>query len=466
MSMTYQNGGVIAPPRHTYSFPNLKVNDIMICLKELGINTTEDDLTHPEKNKDVLMHMLEQLTEICTGTTREEMNQPAFSGLSVLEYPELHEDSIPQINSFRAVQRLMETCGIRDFTIKDFIDPSAKRLRKHLSGIINFAKFREERMVLFTDLTNQRQGLQDQLKKLREENAEMTSKVSAMREQRADEEAEIAKTDQECKEIAGDISALNHRQAEIREHSSALKAENNQLKDIINAKTVQRDELLAQKKKLQGQIVNSPGRFRKEISDVEKSLRAEEMEVQNNQRKHREVTQWLTMLDEVQGDVDVASESLGEVQAELEKQKTLTLSVEALRQQHAGKQGVLAELDDNIAQSHRNLTRLDDKIASLKKQGVQRNQENETSMRNFSEQLAEAENARVEMAARSTRAEQDAMRIEKENETEALQQEKERELMEGDYREMEASVIKHLQKLQASLEATENQNPIAQVPCV
>ena len=45
--------------------------------------------------------MLEQLTEVCAGISREELNQPAFAGLSVLSYPELHEDSIPHINNFR-----------------------------------------------------------------------------------------------------------------------------------------------------------------------------------------------------------------------------------------------------------------------------------------------------------------------------------------------------------------------------
>lgn len=457
MSM-YQSTSVIAPPRHTYSFPNLKIHDIMLCLKELGISMSEDELSCPEKNKDVVLHMLEQLTEICTGTTREEMNQPAFSGLSVLEYPELHEDSVPQINSFRAVQRLMETCGIRDFTIKDFIDPAAKRLRKHLSGIINFAKFREERLVLFTDLTNQRGGLQDQLKKVKAEHSDMTAKMGVMREQRAEEEAEISKTDKECKEIESDISALNHRQAEIREESSALKADNNQLKDVISSKSLQLEELLAQKKKLQGQIVNSPGRFRKEIGDVEKSLRAEETEVQNNQRKHREVSAWLTTLEEVQAEVDVASEALGEVQSELEKQKTVSLSVEALRQQHANKQGVLAELDENISQMHRHLTRLDDKNSSLKKQASARTKENDQSMHTFGEQLIEAETMRVQMASRSERAENDAHRIEQENEAEALQQEKERAAMQGDYREMEAAVVQHLQKLQAALEANSHSN--------
>ena len=424
-------------------------------MKEMGLSVTEDEILHPEKCRDVILHMLEQMTEICTGTTREEMNQPAFSGLSMLDYPELHEDSIPQINSFRAIQRLMETCGVRDFTVKDITDPQAKRLRKHISGIINFAKFREDRIVLYRDLTSQRQGLQDQLKKVRDAHADMTAKSATMQEQRADEEEEISKVDKECKEIESEIGVLNHRQAEIREESSALKAVNNQLKDQISTKSLELEELLAQKKKLEGQIVNSPGRFRKEIADVEKSLHNEEAEMQKNQCKHREVSAWLTTLDEAQAEVDAANEALGMVRVEQEKQKTVGLSLDALKQQKSGKSSALADLDENVSQMHRSLARLEEKNANIKKQAVQRTGENEESIKRFSQQLLEAENMRVQMSSRCERAEKDAERIEQENEAEAAEQERERERMEEHYREMEGCVIRHLQKLRAHLEDTD-----------
>src|SRR5690606_21579802 len=100
---------------------------------------TEEELFHPEKYKEQIKRIYECLTEICTGVTRDEMSQAVFSGLKHLSYPELHEESIPQINSFRACQKLLEVCGIHNFTIKDFISPVPKRLLLHLSGILNFA---------------------------------------------------------------------------------------------------------------------------------------------------------------------------------------------------------------------------------------------------------------------------------------------------------------------------------------
>ena len=41
------------------------------------------------------------------GTTKEEMAQPAFQGLAALNFPELHEESIPELNFFRACHKMM-----------------------------------------------------------------------------------------------------------------------------------------------------------------------------------------------------------------------------------------------------------------------------------------------------------------------------------------------------------------------
>ena len=102
---------------------------------QLATQLTDVELQCPEKSSTRIRSLLEALgmqllsrisalltatlsAELCTGTTREEMSQPAFAGMSVLSYPDLHEDSIPQLHSLRACSRMMEVCGIDDFSIK------------------------------------------------------------------------------------------------------------------------------------------------------------------------------------------------------------------------------------------------------------------------------------------------------------------------------------------------------------
>ena len=46
---------------------------------------------------------IDAVIDICMGVTKEELDQPAATGLEVLEHGELHEESIPQLAYFRAV---------------------------------------------------------------------------------------------------------------------------------------------------------------------------------------------------------------------------------------------------------------------------------------------------------------------------------------------------------------------------
>ena len=43
--------------------------------------------------------------------------------------------------------------GVFDFCLRDLTNPDAVRLRRILSGVINFAKFREERLLFFDQCT-------------------------------------------------------------------------------------------------------------------------------------------------------------------------------------------------------------------------------------------------------------------------------------------------------------------------
>ena len=240
-----------------FAFPVLKVGAIVQCMHEIGINVTEDELLNPEKHPEQVRHVFEQLAEVCTGITKEEIAQPAFLGLNALNYPELHEDSVPRLNSYRACGKMMEICGIQDFTVKDFITPSAKRVRRQLSGIINFAKFRGEKHNLFIELNGTREDLLNTLNHLRAKDETLNNRLALLRDQTSEEAKIIESIEDNCATIEQQISDLNQTQATIREESADLKSTNNSLKDSIAASSLQVEELLAMKKKLTGLNNNS-----------------------------------------------------------------------------------------------------------------------------------------------------------------------------------------------------------------
>jgi len=73
-------------------------------------------------------------------TRKEELNMPVFTAQQNMAWPQLHEDSIPELAFWRALAKLMAVCGVNDFARDDLARPDPKRLRKQLSGLINFAK--------------------------------------------------------------------------------------------------------------------------------------------------------------------------------------------------------------------------------------------------------------------------------------------------------------------------------------
>ena len=51
--------------------------------------------------------------------------------------------------------KIMHACGVTGFSLRDITHPERKRLMRQLSALINFAKFREERMVTFAALSQE-----------------------------------------------------------------------------------------------------------------------------------------------------------------------------------------------------------------------------------------------------------------------------------------------------------------------
>ena len=128
-----------------------------------------------------------------------------FTAIDALEFPELHDESIPFMAFLKQLTKLMKAAGVRDFMMQartpvhnvvympqprwwtlrpgscllqsalencevlcmqDICKPDPARLRRNLSAVINFAKFREEKLGRFMEM-------QEAAEALLERNAEL-----------------------------------------------------------------------------------------------------------------------------------------------------------------------------------------------------------------------------------------------------------------------------------------------------
>nr|UXY87517.1 kinetochore protein Nuf2 [Cryptomonas sp.] len=111
--------------------------EILPTGKNLKINLNE-----------VLFSFIEESVQNFTGKILEILYHPSLFATECFAYPELHEESICFIVIYRKLQYIMHSAGIDDFSIKDYICPDFKKNRKTFLALNNFAKFREDNILL------------------------------------------------------------------------------------------------------------------------------------------------------------------------------------------------------------------------------------------------------------------------------------------------------------------------------
>merc|ERR1712153_48263 len=127
-----------------YSFPTLDEQEVIDVFAELQIPLTKESLTKPPQG--FMRDLYERCLSMLTGIRREAITCRNLTATQCLSDPGLYDDTIPEIQFFRELRGLMETVGIIDFNRRDIDKPVKERTIRILSAIINFAKFRIDKM--------------------------------------------------------------------------------------------------------------------------------------------------------------------------------------------------------------------------------------------------------------------------------------------------------------------------------
>lgn len=134
-----------------YSFPMLSVSELVSWLGSLEQpvpSLVASDLTQPTSANMRIIYY--QFVETLAGVRGDDIRQPKLDHVEALgAYPHLHERSLEESGMMKALAELMEVVGVRDFSWRDLVFPDKKRTIRNLSAIINFAKFRQDRLESF-----------------------------------------------------------------------------------------------------------------------------------------------------------------------------------------------------------------------------------------------------------------------------------------------------------------------------
>lgn len=339
----------------------------------------------------------------------------------MFEFPELHDESIPIMAFAKAVMKLMLAAGMHDFSIRDIFKPDHQRTRRALSAIINFGKWREQKLRVFSDLQDAQQRTREEHSALTAQRQLLLAQLSALESQRSVDDVAAVAIERENNALLEEIKSLNTQQTQMQERLRDQKSQSAHLLEVASERTAALSMAEGTLRELEEQVVQSPERLQATLAAKEARLEGErralaDAEAQGStlqQRRatlaqtSRDLTTALSLLEQVEGEITKKKEVnrlVKDLRAQIEQLEREQLHLQAHRQHVRRQEGSLMERLQRL--ESQSTLRKEAALSSVEQQRAQKDaiqaaneaaeaqvQDNETQIRNLQEQIRTLEAA-------------------------------------------------------------------------
>ncbi|OCF43622.1 kinetochore protein Nuf2 [Kwoniella heveanensis CBS 569] len=378
--MSQQQGRGRAAIQPVPPFPLMTAMEVMDCLHALGVNAQIEDLTKP--NAATAQHVYAQLLDALMAAPMEAIEGPKATLLGMMEYKELYNDALHFTMFYRHCRTLAELCGINDFAISDLTRPDAQRFRTCLSGIMNFAKFRDERMHFQNQLQASVQEQADRGLELRRKLAHVEAQIEEIKARNAAEQPQFEQAQKRNEGLRSELLELRAQQVKLSQEVEELKRERQALMDQAAHNAHLNTQLSQQILSTKSRLVQSPDRIKRQISEMHSAVSHEKSKLASFQVKARELANRLEVIGSLENDlkglIDLEKGIL-EQKAKVEEHRRSKTLLESKKE---GREIELASLVEKTKQLQTQFSNAQDKLArqnvmrdELQKKGMQRIEE-------------------------------------------------------------------------------------------
>jgi kinetochore protein Nuf2 len=352
----------------SFSYPMLSERELVLCLTELHLDKAKIENCIQKPDSETVQLIFEHLLSLLTGMDKQTLATPVFAAIEDLDFAELHDESIPAMNLFIQVSKLLRTSGVRDFSMKDLAKPDPVRLRKHLSAVINFAKFREEKLLAYTELQDRHEELVDERDKLRAEHVELERELKRLMDERDAELPEVANVEADVDIVYAENQSLNKQQAALSNQVKALKEEVAAVTDVTSEIKMRVSAAKATQEDLKAQIVQSPHKIRATLEDIAGAVQVEQALSQEAEKRARDLASKLDAALKIEKELARVIAMMHETDSEIKKKKEVSKRVKALRAKISSQEHDITQLEATYQHLNRQHSSLVERIDRVKAQ--------------------------------------------------------------------------------------------------
>ncbi|XP_078318701.1 uncharacterized protein LOC111120939 isoform X1 [Crassostrea virginica] len=351
-----------------YSFPLLSPSQVIESIHDLNMlvdlpGLEEKDFKQPTSQR---WHKIyARLVEVLSGVPFENIIQQSMYMTDEMEFSELFDEAIEIVILSLSLKRILSSCGIPDFSVKDVKEPSANRVLKIMCGVINFIKFQQGRIQVYQDLKDENDRFRDQFEHMIQRRDQIKARIAELKEEKSRNEQEFAKV-QERVDVANE-KLQEHLKVKAEKHRAATEVKARLAEKIANRDKIKLAITQAEERgqKLSQKIVQSPEKVREEMETMKLHL----MELRGSlERKRQQLETKRQQVEEFKLSITNSEKAIKMLQAirvDMDAAEAKTKEITAVREKVVERKDTLRDLRKKIEIVEENLSNRQEKLYKL-----------------------------------------------------------------------------------------------------
>lgn len=391
--------GAPAADAHYTSFPAVRTDELLAVLHEMGVQVSADDMARPQgpMAHKVFLAFLDTLS----GVLPESLERLRDAATAGSEHAEMLQESAEWLVFFREVRAMMEAATVHDFCMQDLTRPQPRRFKRHMSALVNFFRFRSDRLAEFDELVAETEDLEVRRLDLEDALAQGRAHLGELGAARAAEAPAVERLRAENLARSDELLQLKREQNRLLGEVDALKSDKAGVVQRQTEAEIQLQQLAGELARLEARIATRPEDMVGAVRGMEDDVRAERGALGESERRARELGARLGVCTRLEGEVRDALGALAQAGAELARATDETRAADATRAALAAaadEHGVLAQRREQLA---RQVSLSAERLARSRGALEERRAAARARLAALHEQLQDVARARRERAARA-----------------------------------------------------------------
>lgn len=363
-SAIYRSSQQSTQTKNKYKFPILDPQELVLLYDTMGFSINESSLTRPNSSfmKSLIEQILDKFLYISPYSLRDKVAQiemdysdsdseeragndkndknGEYGSQTDANHRNGHfkydiKSSISVVACQRIMYKFLCDCGVDDFNIRDISKPEPSRLRIILSALINYARFREERMGDLDELMDKNDQTLENYKALVKKNREIQNEIDRIEE---------------------NLNNQQYTHEELYNHNEDLENQLRNLRQVQKQLTEEHEKYRSEKTGLINELENQSALY----IETEKDLEEIRPYIKESPESVKELTQKMKESESKE------SETLKGLESKL---RNIIISLDSFQLLTQELNNLQKFTDDLKVESTRNRS-YDDKLKSLKSQMV------------------------------------------------------------------------------------------------